>query len=65
MAVEVKAERIDFRVSMNQKAIPERTAENKAENEILMLSNCDRDFVMSLLENPPEPNEALKGLFRW
>lgn len=63
MAVEVKAERIDFRVSMNQKTIPERTAENKAENEILMLSNCDRDFVMSLLENPPEPNEALKGLF--
>lgn len=34
-----------------------------AENETLMLSNRDRDFVMSVLENPPEPNEALKGLF--
>jgi hypothetical protein len=20
---------------------------------------------MSVLENPPEPNEALKGLFKW
>ena len=35
-----------------------------AENEILVLSNRDRDLVMSALENPPEPNEALKGLFR-
>lgn len=34
-----------------------------AENETLMLSNRDRDLVMSVLENPPEPNEALKGLF--
>lgn len=84
MAVALKAERIDFRASMNQKAILERAAEIKhvslssyiltsslkqaqidlAENEILMLSNRDRDLVMSHLENPPEPNEALKGLFR-
>lgn len=35
-----------------------------AENEILVLSNKDRDIVMSALENPPEPNEALKGLFK-
>ena len=35
-----------------------------AENEILVLSNRDRDLVMTALENPPEPNEALKGLFR-
>lgn len=35
-----------------------------AENEMLILSNRDRDFVMSALENPPEPNEALKGLFK-
>lgn len=34
------------------------------ENETLILSNKDRDLVMSVLENPPEPNEALKGLFR-
>lgn len=34
-----------------------------AENETLLLSNRDRDLVMSILENPPEPNEALKGLF--
>ena len=34
-----------------------------AENEILVLSNRDRDLVMSALENPPEPNKALKGLF--
>ena len=35
-----------------------------AENETLMLSNRDRDLVMAALENPPEPNEALKRLFR-
>ena len=35
-----------------------------AENEILILSNRDRDHVMSALENPPEPNEALKGMFK-
>ena len=33
------------------------------ENETLLLSNRDRDLVMSVLENPPEPNEALKDLF--
>ena len=35
-----------------------------AENEMLILSNRDRELVMSALENPPEPNEALKGMFK-
>lgn len=35
-----------------------------AENEVFTLSNQDRDILMQMLENPPEPNEALKGLFR-
>lgn len=35
-----------------------------AENEMLILSNRDRDLIMSALENPPEPNEALKGMFK-
>lgn len=35
-----------------------------AENEVLILSNRDRDLVMSALENPPEPNEALRGMFK-
>lgn len=34
------------------------------ENETLVLSNRDRDLVMRTLENPPEPNEALKDLFK-
>jgi uncharacterized protein (DUF1778 family) len=34
------------------------------ESETLVLSNKDRNLVMDLLENPPEPNEALKGLFK-
>ncbi len=34
-----------------------------AENETLVLSNQDRDLIMNLLDNPPEPNQALKGLF--
>ena len=33
-----------------------------AENEVLVLSNRDRDLVMGVLENSPEPNEALKHL---
>ena len=35
-----------------------------SENEMLILSNRDRDLVMAALENPPEPNEALKGMFK-
>ena len=31
--------------------------------ETIKLTNKDRDLVMSKLENPPEPNEALKKLF--
>ena len=34
------------------------------ENEMLILSNRDRELVMSALENPPEPNEALRGMFK-
>ena len=34
------------------------------ENETLVLSNRDRDLIMATLDNPPEPNEALKGLFK-
>ena len=35
-----------------------------AENELIVLSNRDRELIMTALENPPEPNEALKNLFR-
>ena len=31
--------------------------------EIIKLSKQDRDLVMAELENPSEPNEALKKLF--
>ena len=33
------------------------------ENETLILLESDRDLIYQLLENSPEPNEALKGLF--
>ena len=84
MAAALKNERLDFRVSPDQKSLLERAAEIKhvslssyvissslrqaqivlTENETLILSNRDRDSIMAALENPPEPNEALKGLFR-
>lgn len=35
-----------------------------SENETLVLSNRDRDLVMNLLDNTPEPNEALRELFK-
>ena len=34
------------------------------ENETLVLSGKDADLVYQLLENAPEPNEALKELFK-
>lgn len=36
-----------------------------AQNEIITLKNKDRDALMEALNNPPEPSEALKGLFKW
>ena len=35
-----------------------------AENELIVLSNRDRELIMTALENPTEPNEALKNMFR-
>lgn len=35
-----------------------------AENEIFVISDKDRSLVMGALENPPEPNEALRKLFK-
>ena len=33
-------------------------------HEKLVLSDNDRDLFLSLMENPPEPNEALKSAMR-
>lgn len=34
------------------------------QNEIVTLSNLERDRLMEAFANPPAPNGALKGLFR-
>lgn len=34
------------------------------QNEIITLNNKERDLLMENLNNPPEPNEALKNLFK-
>lgn len=34
------------------------------QNERLVLSNQDRELLLNALNDPAEPNEALKGLFR-
>ena len=34
------------------------------QNEIITLSNLERDRLLSALDKPAEPNEALKGLFK-
>ncbi|MBQ0165696.1 MAG: DUF1778 domain-containing protein [Treponema sp.] len=34
------------------------------EEEVLLLADQDRNRILAALENPPEPNEALKRLFR-
>ena len=42
----------------------ELQADLQLENEKLVLSSVDRDRLMAMLDNPPEPNENLRNLFR-
>ena len=44
--------------------VEKQAEQDIAENEMLILSNRDRDLVMSALDNLPEPNEALKRMFK-
>ena len=46
---------------MNKKS--ERTTEMEKQENI-KLSNQDRDLVMTELENPSEPNDSLRELFK-
>ncbi len=84
MAVVVKTNRIDIRLTDSDKALIEKAADinrqsissyiisvvikqaqlDLLENEKIVLSNEDRDFLLNLLENPGEPNLALKELFK-
>lgn len=41
----------------------ERSAEVVKDNNVLVLSDKDRDIFLAALENPPEPNENLKKAF--
>ena len=34
------------------------------QNEVITLSNVERDRLLSSLDKPTQPNEALKGLFK-
>lgn len=34
------------------------------QNEIITLNNKERDSLMNALANPPQPNEALRNLFK-
>lgn len=34
------------------------------QNEIITLNNKERDALMRVLDNPPKPNAALRGLFK-
>lgn len=38
--------------------------EHEMEENTIVLSERDAEFLINLLENPPEPNEALKKAFR-
>lgn len=41
----------------------EKSAEIVKENNILILSDHDRDLFLNALENPPKPNKNLKKAF--
>src|SRR5215203_7254533 len=45
-------------------ALLQRSEEVLEKHQTRMLSNRDRDIFLSMLENPPEPNEALKKAVR-
>lgn len=84
MSVTTKTNRIDIRLSDQDKEMIEKAAAysrqsvssyiisvvikqaqlDLKENDILYLSNKDRDFILNLLDNPQEPNKHLKDLFR-
>ena len=83
MAAIAKTNRIDLRISDEDKAIIEQAADIKnislsnyiisivlkqAEldieaNEKIYLCKEDYEYVLDLIENPPEPTKALKELF--
>lgn len=83
MAAIAKTNRIDLRISDEDKAIIEQAADIKnislsnyiisivlkqAEldieaNEKIYLGKEDYEYVLDLIENPPEPTQALKELF--
>ena len=44
--------------------VPKQAQPEERKNETLILSSRDREKVIEALENPPEPNEKLKELFR-
>ncbi len=57
----MKAYRIE---RMKIKSKDELRYDLKAEDEKLVLSSGDRDRLMAMLDNPPEPNGKLISLFR-
>lgn len=66
-------ERVQFEAAANflginlsaflRMAALERSAEIVRENNILLLSDKDRDTFLNALENPPKPNKNLKKAF--
>jgi uncharacterized protein (DUF1778 family) len=37
---------------------------NKQSKETIILTDSDRDIFLCLIENPPEPNQALKSAMK-
>lgn len=84
MAITLKDERIEFRVSNDKKKTIEEAAKlsnvstssyiinvvlkqakiDLEQNEIITLTNNERDSLMKALNNPPKPNKALRALFK-
>ena len=45
-------------------AVAAKSQTDLIENEILLSSDEGRNLVIAAIENTPEPNAALKGLFK-
>ena len=64
MSTSSKTNRIDLRVNQEQKELLEIAKLDIAEHQKLVLSDRDRDLFLSLIANPPQPNQKLVEAMR-
>ena len=60
----IKDPKSDLFKAIAPKFVREYLSNHDLKRRVLTLSNRDRDAFLAAIENPPEPNDALKALFQ-